>query len=197
MNPDQTFENGQFLYYHHAIPAERADELMELFHDTLEWEQKHVTIQGKTWPMPRLTAWHGTKPYMYSGVVNPAKPWTPELLELKELAEKLCGGGTTFNGVLLNLYRHHRDSLAWHSDDETEIGPNATIASMSLGGTREFHVRTKGCAPAGAKGFELELKTGSLLIMRGRSQDHYEHHVPKVNYSVWPRINLTFRHMMR
>ena len=57
-----------------------------------------------------------------------------------------AGAGTWFNTALLNYYRDGRDSVAWHSDDEPELGRNPVIASVSFGATRVFrmkHVRRK------------------------------------------------------
>ena len=51
--------------------------------------------------------------------------------------------GLTFNSMLANLYRDGHDSLAWHSDDETSLGPEPTIASISFGDMRTFQLRKK------------------------------------------------------
>ncbi|MEK9648758.1 MAG: alpha-ketoglutarate-dependent dioxygenase AlkB, partial [Gammaproteobacteria bacterium] len=72
--------------------------------------------------------------YAYSGLALSPNPWTPILLELKILVEKAAD--THFNSVLLNYYRDGKDSVAWHSDDEKELGENPVIASLSLGITR-------------------------------------------------------------
>jgi alkylated DNA repair dioxygenase AlkB len=48
-----------------------------------------------------------------------------------------------FNSVLLNDYRNGNDSVAWHADDEPELGLNPVIASVSFGQARRFDVRHK------------------------------------------------------
>jgi alkylated DNA repair dioxygenase AlkB len=96
--------------------------------------------------------------------------------------------GRPFNSCLLNLYRSGRDSIGMHSDDEPELGPEPVIASLSLGAARKFHLRP---IATGQK-LDLWLYHGSLLCMRGTTQQRYRHGVPKCA-SAQPRVNLTFR----
>jgi alkylated DNA repair dioxygenase AlkB len=92
--------------------------------------------------------------------------------------------------VLANLYRDGRDSMGWHSDDEPELGPTPTIASVSLGARRRFVLRHKRKA---APAVELALESGSLLVMSGTTQRFWKHAVPKSATLGEARINLTFR----
>ena len=80
--------------------------------------------------------------------------------------------------------------MGWHSDDEPELGRKPVIASLSLGATRRFRLRsrTRGVAPLG-----LDLEHDSLLVMGGETQEHWQHAVPKTRRPVGLRINLTFR----
>ena len=64
-------------------------------------------------------------------------PWTSELLEIKKEIEKVSK--TVFNSVLINYYRNGNDRVAWHSDDEKELGKNPVIGSISLGAERNFN----------------------------------------------------------
>ena len=95
-----------------------------------------------------------------------------------------------FTSVLLNRYRTGRDSVAWHSDDEPESGGEPVIASVSFGGTRTFQLRYKRHKDLTAS---VELTHGSLLVMRGPTQHHWVHRIPKTAREVAERINLTFR----
>ncbi len=114
-------------------------------------------------------------------------------------ATRRCGwtvsfsGKSLFNGVLLNRYRTGKDSVSWHSDDESEFGHNPVIASASFGATRSFQFRHR-------KNKELrtsiELTHGSLLVMRGGTQENWVHQVPKTARSVEERLNLTFRRII-
>jgi alkylated DNA repair dioxygenase AlkB len=152
--------------------------------------QQQIKIFGKEVCVPRLTAWYGDKgmSYSYSGItVNPL-PWTPALLEIRDRVG--ARSGTPFNSVLLNQYRTGADSVAWHADDEPELGLNPIIASVSFGGTRKFQLKHK---TRKEMRHSLDLTCGSLLLMRGKTQHHWLHQVPKTKRAVETRVNLTFR----
>lgn len=168
----------------------QADRLLtELIH-TIPWRQDWITVYGRSLPQPRLTAWYGDpgKSYTYSGITLIPMPWTPTLLELKAMTEALAR--VAFNSVLLNLYRNGNDSMGWHSDDEPELGENPIIGSLSLGETRRFMLRHRYQKELK---HQMELTSGSFLLMRGTTQHYWQHHVPKTKRPVGPRINLTFR----
>lgn len=75
-------------------------------------------------------------------------------------------------------------------DDESELGQNPVIGSLSLGGTRRFMLRHR--FEKGLK-HQLELISGSFLLMQRTTQHYWQHQVPKTKRPVLPRINLTFR----
>ncbi len=163
---------------------------MKAFIEHIPWEQKLITMYGKQLLTPRLTSWHGDahKAYAYSGNKFNPLPWTPELLTIKQKIEPLAG--IVFNSVLLNYYRDGNDSVAWHSDDETELGAQPVIASVSFGQPRRFDVRNK--IDKNIKHAVL-LEEGSMLLMKGDLQHNWEHRIAKSTVPMKPRINLTFR----
>jgi alkylated DNA repair dioxygenase AlkB len=115
-------------------------------------------------------------------------PWLHPLHELRRLVSKAAG--CNFNSVLVNLYRDGNDSMGWHSDNEPELGAAPVIASISLGATRDFHVRSR----RGAGDVQsIPLTHGSLLVMHGSSQSEWQHALPRRKRVTEPRINLTFR----
>ena len=154
-----------------------------------DWRQESVTVFGKTWPVPRMTAWYGTEAYTYSGIRHEATELPAKLEAMRRELEGCTGA--RFNSVLANLYRTGRDSVAWHSDDEPELGVEPVIASVSLGARRTFVIRTRDKADR----WKVDLGHGDLLVMRGRSQIDYQHAVPKTAAPVGPRVNLTFRYI--
>ena len=156
-------------------------------HRELGWEQHDITFFGRTVPTPRLTAWVGDVAYRYSGVVNPPQPWPPLLAALRDRLRSELGVG--FNSCLANLYRDGQDSMGFHRDDEPELGPRPTIASVSLGVRRRFVLRH----PASGARWSWELGGGDLLVMTGESQSDYVHAVPRTARPLGPRMNLTFR----
>lgn len=153
------------------------------------WEQKSVRLYGKLISQPRLIAWYGDPgiSYTYSGLRVDPNPWFPALASLKAEVERATG--VTFNSVLLNLYRNGSDSVAWHADDEPELGSNPTIASVSLGATRKFQLKHNLTKEV----FGVELPSGSLLVMSGDTQERYKHALLKTARPVGERLNLTFR----
>ncbi|MCP4441872.1 MAG: alpha-ketoglutarate-dependent dioxygenase AlkB [Aureispira sp.] len=183
--------DGQVVYYPHFFSEQESQHYFENLNNILAWKKEQITFFGKTYWQPRLIAWYGEKDlaYNYSGNKMQALNWTNTLLEIKAKVELLCN--VSFNSVLANLYRDGQDSMGWHSDDEKELGKNPIIASLSLGGTRRFHFRHK--HDKALKNQSIDLKTGSLVLMKGALQHHWQHQVSKTKRTVPPRINLTFR----
>jgi alkylated DNA repair dioxygenase AlkB len=182
-------DHGFLHYWPNFIGAGEAQELFIKLRSSLSWRQDQITLYGKTHPIPRLQAFYGDQAvsYTYSRIELQALPWTPELIILKARLEQLLQ--QEFGGVLCNLYRHGRDYAAWHADNEPILGPMPTIASLSFGAIRQFQLKKRD----GSKRFELELETGSLLVMSGELQAHWVHQLKRTSRPVGERINLTFR----
>ncbi len=173
-------------------PGESAQYLDTLRRET-EWRHEKITVWGKEHLQPRLTAWYGdaSSNYSYSGLSLERNPWTPTLLQIKTDIEAISG--YRFNSVLLNLYRDENDSVGWHSDNETELGRNPVIASLSFGQARTFKMKHKNRPEL--KTTSIQLTDGSLLLMAGTTQRFWQHAVDKEKKAMEPRINLTFRHI--
>ena len=193
---EKTFEvislqDGEILFMRNFFTSSEAKYYFELLQNSINWKQEEVTFYGKTFPVPRKTAWYGFEGfnYSYSGIKCFPEIWTEELLEIKKEIEKLIPD-EDFTSVLLNLYNNGNDKMGWHSDDEKELGINPTIASVSLGETRRFEIKNKQNPELH---FRFELTSGSLLIMRGALQHHWVHQIPSQKKVKNARINLTFR----
>lgn len=182
--------DADIILYPLLLDESASEHLLTDLTQTIAWRQDWITIYGRSLPQPRLTAWYGDpgKSYTYSGITMLPTPWTPTLLDLKAQVDALAG--VVFNSVLLNLYRDGNDSMGWHSDDEPELGQNPIIGSLSLGGTRRLMLRHR--FEKSLK-HQLELTSGSFLLMQGTTQQYWQHQVPKTKRPVLPRINLTFR----
>lgn len=163
------------------------DEVLARLLAETAWRSESITLWGKHYLQPRLTAWHGEAAYTYSGLRLEPLPFTPLLQEIRQAVE--AASGRRFNSVLLNYYRDGRDSMGMHSDDEPELGPEPAIASVSFGATRTFilrHQRTR-------ERRKVDLTDGSLLLMTGQLQKNWSHGINKTDRVVGPRVNLTFR----
>jgi alkylated DNA repair dioxygenase AlkB len=182
-------ENGAYLFIPHFFSAKESDMYLQSLLKTIDWKQEGMNMYGKYVPFPRLTAWYGNndKDYSFSGITLNPKPWTEELLAIKTAIE--APAETVFNSVLLNLYRDGSDSISWHQDNEKELGINPIIASVNFGATRTFQMRHKKTREQ----IDIPLSHGSLLVMFGETQHHWQHQVPKTKQKVGERINLTFR----
>lgn len=181
--------DGIAEYYTGIINQNQANHYFKQLLITIAWQHDEINIFGKKFITKRMAAWYGDSPfnYTYSNTTKTALPWIPLLLELKEMAE--ANAGVTFNSCLLNLYQNGTEGMAWHSDDEKELGKDTVIASISLGAGRRFIFRHK---VSGQK-VETLLENGSLLIMKGSTQSHWQHSIPKMLRVRETRINLTFR----
>ncbi|XP_075423354.1 alpha-ketoglutarate-dependent dioxygenase alkB homolog 3 [Ascaphus truei] len=176
-----------------------ANWMFEQLHRELPWKQKSNVGPDGPYLEPRLTSWYGEIPYTYSrSTMQPNPHWHPILTMLKDRIEEVTGH--TFNSLLCNLYRHDKDSIDWHSDEEHGLGRNPVIASLSFGDTRVFQMRRKP-SPEEHGDFtyvdrvHVPLDHGTLLVMEGSTQEDWQHRVPKEYHDRTPRINLTFRTM--
>ncbi|HWZ15136.1 MAG TPA: alpha-ketoglutarate-dependent dioxygenase AlkB [Mucilaginibacter sp.] len=178
------------IYKPAVFDQEESEALLEAFIHQIQWIQETVHMYGKMIKTPRLTAWYGDndKAYSYSGNKYHPLPWTDDLLKIKTRIEPFAG--TKFNSVLLNYYRDGNDSVAWHSDDEYELGFKPVIASVSFGQARRFDVRNK---QDHKLKYAVTLENGSLLLMKGDLQQFWQHRIAKSTQPMEARVNLTFR----
>ncbi|MFT5057039.1 MAG: alkylated DNA repair dioxygenase AlkB [Pseudoalteromonas distincta] len=190
-NPSKNYlpQDGTVYYHGSIIPEQEAIRYYTILLRTIDWKNDESVIFGKRIITKRKVAWYGSKPfeYTYSKVTKKALLWTPELLEIKKLAE--LHSGETYNSCLLNLYHDGSEGMSWHSDGEKDLKKNGAIASMSFGAERKFalkHIETK-------KIVNIYLENGSLLVMKGITQSHWLHRLPPTTKVLTPRINLTFR----
>ncbi|MFL5785893.1 MAG: alpha-ketoglutarate-dependent dioxygenase AlkB family protein [Bacteriovoracaceae bacterium] len=185
-------KDGVLTYRPGVFPPDEAHLLLEKLISTIEWSQPSIKLYGKSFPMPRLSAWYGDEgtTYKYSGILNIPLPWTRELLLIKKKTEEATG--TTYNSVLLNYYRSGADHMSWHADDEKSLRLGPVIASISLGETRKFSVKHK---HEKLPTISLSLDSGSLVVMKGKMQDSWLHRINPSKRVTDPRINLTFRNV--
>jgi alkylated DNA repair dioxygenase AlkB len=182
--------NASVDYYPKLFDEVKANLLFEKLYSEIPWQQDNITVFGKNHLQPRLTALFGNegKPYSYSNIVMQPNAWNVILTHIKDEVETICQ--EKFTTVLLNLYRDGKDSNGWHADNEKELGRNPTIASVSFGAERPFHLQHNSIKDAKQK---IILEHGSLLVMKGETQHFWKHQIAKTAIPIAPRINLTFR----
>lgn len=119
------------------------------------------------------------------------RPIPPVLSALLKHVSSLTSA--TYNFVLVNYYETGQDSISWHSDDESFLGPLPCIASLSLGSPRDFMMKHKSAKETKVEKWSLE--SGDMVVMRGTTQSRWLHSVPK-RANAMGRMNLTFRKAM-
>lgn len=191
--PDHPFnllpKDGTVHYYGKVLSKETSDLYYDYLLNRIPWEHDEAVIFGKLILTKRKVAWFGEKPfeYTYSKRTKLAKIWTPELLELRQKCEEISG--ETYNSCLLNLYHDGSEGMAYHSDGEKDLKKHGAIASLTFGAERKFLFKHK----TTQEKIELFLENGSLLVMKGTTQDHWLHRLPPTTKIKSPRVNLTFR----
>jgi alkylated DNA repair dioxygenase AlkB len=183
--------DGIVNYYGKVISQSEDDFYLEKLLRNIEWKNDEAIIFGRHIITKRKVAWYGDKDfeYVYSNHTKYALLWTKELLQLKKIADEICE--TNFNSCLLNLYHNGDEGMAWHSDDEKTLTKGAAIASFSFGAERKFSLKHRQTKEA----ISILLEHGSLLEMKGTTQKHWLHCLPKSKKITQPRVNLTFRVM--
>ena len=181
--------DGEVNYFGEILSFTELDYYFNaLLHD-IDWRCDQAIIFGKLIETKRKVAWYAEQKfsYRYSNITKFASPFSKDLLVLKQLIEHKTG--TTYNSCLLNLYHTGEEGMSWHSDSETDLQKNGAIASLSLGAERPFAFKHK----ENKEVIKLPLKAGSLLLMKGTTQEYWLHRLPPTKKVNTPRINLTFR----
>ncbi|PVH81021.1 hypothetical protein DL98DRAFT_560013 [Cadophora sp. DSE1049] len=108
------------------------------------------------------------------------------------------------NAAFVNCYNGPTESVGYHSDQLTYLGPRAVIGSISLGVAREFRVRRidRESEPRASDiqgQISIHLPHNSLLIMHAPMQEFWKHSIAP-SQSIIPhpisgnkRINITYR----
>lgn len=169
---------------------------MEVFNyilSNIKFENNEIKCYGKTFIPKRKIYCMGDNgiTYKFSGTKNQTHPWDKEILKIKKYISKFTD--SDFNFCLINYYPDGDSYISWHSDGESDIIKNSDIVSVNLGGSRIFKLRNN-------KTKEVKnvlLKNGDILIMSGNCQNEYQHCVPKSKKYNKPRINLTFRNIIK
>lgn len=196
-------DTGNIEYIPDFLSPDATAALMNTVRDMRSWKRRTIHMYGREIEQTRDTAFFGTHSFTYSGQAEESPTgWdndAPASTELKQLARKvedhLNLPQDFFNVLLANKYAHGGEHVGWHSDGLACFGDEPIIASVSIGFTRKFVVRTKKDKKSV---YHYELKNGSLLVMSGKMQQYYHHCIPKVSRNKCDevRLNFTFRRVV-
>ncbi|KAI1475497.1 hypothetical protein F4774DRAFT_290784 [Daldinia eschscholtzii] len=136
---------GDTKVVYNILPHPLSENIFERVRDEVQWQS--MSHQGGE--VPRLVAVQGqvdedgSMPiYRHpSDESPPLLPFSPAVLEIKEVVEKQLGH--PLNHVLIQFYRHGNDYISEHSDKTLDIAKGSYIANVSLGAERVMVLRTK------------------------------------------------------
>ena len=170
--------DGNVIYLCIIFSRNEANHFLNELFNSIEWKQDEAFVFGKHMFTNRKVAWYGDEPftYSYSNHTKTALPWTPELITLKKIVENKTE--TSYNSCLLNLYHDGSEGMAWHSDDESTLKKNGTIAALSFGADRKFSFKHK----TKKASTSVVLEHGSLLLMKDETQTYWLHRLPTTKY---------------
>ncbi|KAF9458663.1 hypothetical protein BDZ94DRAFT_1284765 [Collybia nuda] len=178
--------------------------------------------------------WQEAAQFWYNGrMTDPPMVFPPEMEEACEIIERIVNEqlkqrrrfplewsgdinkdvAWRANVAASNCYEGSKESVGFHSDQMTYLGPCPTIASLSLGTQRTFSLReiipTDQLSIRKARTFNIPLQHNSLTIMHAPCQEEFKHAIPPqsaidVYRPAFPehpgeeatfncRINITFR----
>lgn len=162
------------------------DVVREFAHDTdptfqrlvreVDWRQNRQIREGRWVNDPRL---YGSL-RRAEAEAEPLFRFTRLVLDARYRV-RLTGPGLVY-------YRHGRDSMGFHRDDEMRWLDRTVIAGLALGATRPFQLVRRTGGPI----TNISMDAGDLYVMGGRCQADWYHGVPKM-VECGPKISAVWR----
>lgn len=211
------------------FPPSLANRLLEfLIKESDSWDPNQFYMFDRAVSSPHTTSFYTndyelykSKSASYNGVqIKNPRLFNEDMREACKIVERVVNqeikkrglkkyqypGKWTTNAAVCNRYNGAKESVGFHSDQLTHLGPHCVIASVSLGVTREFRLKerlyqtkegtsTKKTGP----GISIHLPHNSLTIMHAGCQEEYKHSLmPGSKIDAHPigknmRINITYR----
>jgi len=185
-------KDGEVYYFPKFISENSASEWHESLLKLDTWYHPRLKVYGKEVKQSRSIAAYASDKNLtvkYSGhTVQLHHDYPPLLQEIQKRVEEFLE--EKFNHVMLNLYESGQEYIGKHRDTKE----NKVITSLSLGAERTF-IMTPNKNNHGASPHKWTLANGSLLVMRGNTQDNWKHEIPKEARVKDSRISLTFRQL--
>lgn len=185
------------------FPANTMPLFFSLIKEGTEWKQP----SGNFGLIPRKTGWMVSSGcdciYTYGGFEVTPQEFPTWMRQIISVVMPLCGiteENEWPDACNLNLYEDGGCSVGWHADDESLFQGkfrDSRIISLSIGATRKFELRLNWPEEGEKPVRRIFLSSGDLLTMEGMCQKHYQHRVPKEEGIEGPRINLTWRWILK
>ena len=117
-----------------------------------------------------------------------ALPWTPVMLELRDLLTARTG--QRCNHCVVNRYNDGNDHIGYHKDKTRDFEQGTHVLTISLGEKREFRIQDQD----GATVAQVQLEHGSLNVLGWDTNVEHKHSIAKAAQA-GVRYGLTFRTM--
>ena len=191
--PLTSTREAALFHWKNWLPNSKADQTLAFALQQIPWRKDVIKMFGRTIQIPRLQNWFSEsgQSYTYSRLSLPGLDYLEWMAYLSLDVKKTTQND--FNGILVNYYRDGSDSMDWHADDESSLGVEPVVASVSLGAERTFQLRHKVTRDR----INVSLTHGSLFLMGPGIQDYWQHRIAKAKNLTEPRISLTFRKLVQ
>jgi alkylated DNA repair dioxygenase AlkB len=206
--PEQVAKYTPCSLHFNFLPTELADTLFRtmMCDSSKRWEVSKFHMNGKHVQSAHTTGFYMKDKslngnYWYMGqkttdIFEESMYFPPAMLEAKKIIDEFVNqelrkgkrapleydGPWEGNVAAANNYKGASGTVGAHSDQMTYLGPAPTIASISLGVTRNFRLRGVPSlqhpdAPP-PRTYDIRLPHNSLCLMRAGCQEHFKHSVP-------------------
>ncbi|KAF9279591.1 hypothetical protein BGZ68_007813 [Mortierella alpina] len=225
-NPEDVAKHCPCTLIFNVLDKDLATRLLGvMLEDSETWNRNRWWLFERMVESPHKTSYFVDKDvedevgqWTYNGKKQDApKRFLPEMDEAKLVVRRIVNelrksrtihpyeeqGDWNCNVAAVNHYAHSKESVGWHADKLTYLGPRPTIGSLTLGATRFFRIRkvvpdAKHPDTAGQL-ISIALPHNSLCIMWPPMQEEWKHEIPP-QATVTPhpisgtaRINITYR----
>lgn len=191
--------------------------LCELMEDSQDWKSSKFYLFDREVQSPHTSAAYAddetlleTQASTYQGrLVDKILPFSKEMADARDAVQNVVNGEirkrTTrslpkwiSHFAICNHYKSKDESVGYHSDQLTHLGPKPTIAGLSLGSCREFRFRHR--HEKNSPVYSIRLPHNSLVIMHAGNQELFKHSIVPVRavdtnpISGTSRISITYRY---
>ncbi|KAK5634555.1 hypothetical protein RRF57_010268 [Xylaria bambusicola] len=236
-DPEDIAEHTPCSIIHNFLPQEEANDLLrEMLEESKSFKRVTFKLFDNIVQSPHSSSFYVATEaelstqkheyFYYGGRLEDVRRITPQLLRVRPKVQEAvnkaiqsrkklryqCPDEWMPNAAFVNCYDGPQESVGYHSDHLTYLGPKAAIGSLSLGVAREFRVRR--IVPKDADNnltddpdaqgqISIHLPHNSLLIMHAGMQEEWKHAITPVR-AIDPhpiagnrRINITYRDYKR
>lgn len=219
-DPDMVNRHLPCTFHLDVFPKELADRLLTvLLKDSKEWTSRSFYMFERLVKSHHSTALYSdrneftTKDATYNGLpAAKIRPFNDGLKQARDIIQDIVNEEIIKRGLakyqysgewvsdiaVCNGYNGSEETVGYHSDQMTHLGPHCVIASVSLGTTREFRLKDRHDRDTST--FSIHVPHNSMVIMHAGCQEEYKHSLVPSACPITPhpisgdvRINITFR----